>query len=176
MDGDVLDASGLCSWPMDTRRSGARCNASQVKNHVPNLAVENVGGAISLVSSVLIRVCVNQAKADKVRSGLEGWKAVRVANELGEVVVNDRRGNQIGSSREVDNSRSGSRGLAAAGSTPTTRANGRIDSSGIVLLVLAWRFHVEIEFTSPVTPSPGEWSVYKWSSLRRASYPLRRSP
>lgn len=109
MDLNILNARGLGCGPVNTgSRRGCR-NSSQVNNQVPNLAKENVGGSPPLVSTTLILITINYTQTREVGTGFYDSRRVGVTDQLSEVVIDNRSGDEIGSCWEVDNGRSGRR-------------------------------------------------------------------
>lgn len=59
-----------------------------IKNQIPNLAVEHIRGSILQPPICVVWVAVNQSEPLEIRLGLEHRQAVRVPDNLGVVVVN----------------------------------------------------------------------------------------
>jgi hypothetical protein len=80
----------------------------------------------------LILVSVDQTKARESGGCFDDWDRIWIANQLGEIIVDDRRRDQVGSGWEVHNGR-GCRGrLAACRAKTTTITNSRVDGSSII--------------------------------------------
>ena len=125
---------------------------SEIKDHVSDLAEEDVGGselffyAVShhqgtdfrkLTAISPVRITVNEAhclaRLDEARSAFEDREIVSIANELCIVVVDDGAADQVGSGRKVDHCRSCRRPLAAvAASAPVASTDGLVDGIRVV--------------------------------------------
>lgn len=128
----ILDTRGLARWPVNTCCTQTGRDTCQVQLQVSDLPEEHICGRPTLIAITLVLVTVNQAKSSKACSGFDGRHRVRIADELGKVVVNDRRGDQVGSCREVyDGGRRG-RGFSARRAESTPSADSRVDGSCIV--------------------------------------------
>lgn len=73
---------------MDSIRHRLGRDSSDIKDQIPNLAVEDIRGAI-LQSICSIRITIDQSEALESGSGLEYGKAVWIPNYLGVVIIND---------------------------------------------------------------------------------------
>lgn len=130
---NILDTCGLSSWPMNTSDGAGMWDQGKIDNKVANLSPKHIGTTKAEISSRNIRISI-----DNTKSSLEKWKrsddwqALRIANKLCVVVVDDRRVHIVGSGREVNNRwRRCGRRTRARGATTATRY-GRVDSWCIV--------------------------------------------
>lgn len=121
---DILDRSGLSNTPTNTS-AGIDGLSSQVNLEVANLAEEVVGGAIPA------GVGVDDGDTSKVAGGLEGRQVGGITDQVGVVVELNGRRDDVGTRREVDNSRSGGLGIATR-TTSVSRTQRSIDGRGIV--------------------------------------------
>lgn len=131
VDDDILDTGSLRARPVNTSGSSASGNSSHIDNQVTDLAKEDVGRDPTL-SAILVFVTVDETHAGEAGSGLESGGAVGVSNELSEVVVNDRCGNRVGSSREVNDCRSGGGGLVGSRASTATVTDSLVDSISVI--------------------------------------------
>lgn len=105
IEGDELERSGLCSGPVYTSRRFVVGNGSHVDDKVAYLTVKDIGGSEFKCTIRTISITVDQTESVSTREvcrGLDYGYAVRITNELSVVVVDDGRGNDISSCREVD--------------------------------------------------------------------------
>lgn len=108
-----------------------------IKDQVPNLPIEDICGSI-LQPAICVRVAINHSESLEIARGFEHRQAVRVAYNLGVVVVNDGRRNEVRSGREVNHGGSRGGGSAAPRGASTTKADGRTDCIGIVGEAIAY--------------------------------------
>lgn len=92
---------------MNTTDGSAGGNGSSIEDQIFDLAIENIGRTPVQVGGE-VRVTVDQVAAAEARRSLDGRHGVRVANQLGVVVVEDWRGDDVRASRKVNKSRSSS--------------------------------------------------------------------
>ena len=102
----ILEAGGLRGWPMNSGCFGPTWNLRQIEDEITYLAIKDIGGAPIKVGGVIV-VCIYQSKAREGGCGSNNGQVVGVANELGVVIVQDGRRDEIGSSWEVNHCRSG---------------------------------------------------------------------
>lgn len=131
VDDDILDTGSLRARPVNTSSSGASGNSSHVDNQVADLAKEDVGRDPAL-SSILVFVTIDETHAGEAGGGLESSGAVGVSNELSEVVVNDRRRNRVGSSREVNDCRSDGGGLIGSRASTVTITDSLVNGISVI--------------------------------------------
>lgn len=119
---------------MNSRSSGSRGDIGHVKDEVPDLSVEDVCWTKPEYTSGLIFISVNHTKAWTAEVGgcNNGRYIVRVTDQLGVVVVDDRGGDEVCAGGEVYYSRCSGRGLASTRSTTSTAADGVVDRSSVV--------------------------------------------
>lgn len=84
----VLETGRLGSWPMDSRYR-RRCRyIGHVDNKVPDLSIESVGATVTSIARALVRACIDNSQTPmEVGSGSQDWGTIRIADELGLVVV-----------------------------------------------------------------------------------------
>ena len=91
---DVLQTSCLSSRPVNPGDGLIQWYIGHVEVEIPNLSPEDVGGTKVKVGPVLpVRVTVNEANCTwyvcEVCSGKDGGHTIRIADELGVIVVDD---------------------------------------------------------------------------------------
>ena len=104
-DLDILNARSLPGRPMNTGGSSARRYSSQIEDQIANLPEEDIRRYPALVTVALILIAVYQTKSCESWRRLDDRKRVWIANNLGKVVINDRRRDYICAGWEVDNRR-----------------------------------------------------------------------
>lgn len=99
---------------MDTSAFGNR-HVGDVNDKVADLAEEVVlvGVPLGAITARNVRIGVDDSKTFKVGQGFDDRKVSGVANELGVVVLDDRLADTIDAGREVDESGSNGRRVAA---------------------------------------------------------------
>ena len=80
----------------------------------------------------MILITIDETKARKSSCGLESWWTIWVANELRDIVVDDRGGNNICSTRKVDQGLGDSCRLANTWGTSISTADSGLDGSSII--------------------------------------------
>lgn len=101
---DVDQTRRLRAGPVHTGRRRAWSNVGGVDDKVADLAEEDVDGNPVGVLSI-VGVSIDQAEAGEVRSGLQDRAVCRVTDHLCVIRSDNRRRDQVGSSREVDHCR-----------------------------------------------------------------------
>lgn len=129
---DILDTRGLTRGPVDTRCTRGSWDVCQVQLQVSDLSEEHVCRYPALVAITLVLITVNQTKSSEACSGFDDGHRVRIADELCEIVVDDRRRDQISSCREVYNGRRCGRSFPAGRAKSTAITDSRINSSRVV--------------------------------------------
>lgn len=122
----------MCCRPMNASSSLGTSDSCHVEDQVAYLPVEGIGRAPAKVTIRLILIAVDEAKADEARGSFEDGHAIRVANDLRVVVVDDGCGDNVSAGREVDNGRRDGRCGPASWSETATTADGCIDGCSIV--------------------------------------------
>ena len=121
---------------MNTRCASTWGYRSQVQNKIPNLPEEHIRRRPALVPIILVFVTVDQTHSFKLWRSFDNRTSVWIANQLSEVVIDDRLGDDIGARRKVYNRR-GCCGCSTAfrGGTVTI-AYGSVDSGSIIGLAV----------------------------------------
>lgn len=137
MNHDILNAGRLRGGPVNPSCRRGRGDIGQVKNEVPNLTEEHIRRTPALVTIALVLITIDQAHAGEAGSRLNDSRRIGIANQLSVIIINDRRRNQISSSGEINNGRSGGRGLAARRPEPAAIADGLVDRRGVISHTIA---------------------------------------
>ena len=84
----VLETGCLGSWPMYSRHR-RRCRyIGHVDNEIPDLSIKSVGATVTSISRALVWACINDSQTPmEVGSGSQDWGTIRIADELGLIVV-----------------------------------------------------------------------------------------
>lgn len=122
---------------MNSRRSFVRRDIGQIQNKVANLPEEHIGRRPALVPVILILIAIDETHSFERGGSLDNRARIRVANQLGEIVVDNRPGDDIGAFGEIHN-----RGCRTGRSTAfwrktTAIADSSVDCFGIVRLAIA---------------------------------------
>lgn len=133
---DIMETAGLARGPVYARGTSIRSHCSEVNDQVANLPEEDGSRRPALVSVILVLVAVNHAHALEIRTGLQHGTRVWIANQLGEIVIDDRFGNDIRARRKKDQSRSRRRALTALGRGTVAIADCSVDSLRVVRLAV----------------------------------------
>lgn len=108
---DILQACSLGSRPVDTCTCCTGGHICRVDDKVANLAVKVVHGNPVQVFRV-VGIAIDQAKSREICGSLESWGAPSISDEHSKVIRDNRRGDEVCASWEVDHSRgNGSRSL-----------------------------------------------------------------
>jgi hypothetical protein len=127
---DVLERGGLRDLPVNTSGSlGSR----NVNDEVADLTVEVVlvGEPVGTITTWDIRICVHDSHALEGGGSLDGGEVVDITNKLGVVVLDDGFAHSVGTSREVNDSRSCGRRVTALAASLAI-SNGLVDSRSVV--------------------------------------------
>jgi len=92
----------------------------------------------------LILITIDEGESCKVGCSFDDWEAVRVPDDLGVVVIDDRRCYPVCTGRKVDYGWTGGRRLARSRSTASAATDGQIDRCGVVVDAIA--FTVSVSF------------------------------
>lgn len=120
----VLQTCSLCCGPVNTIDDHIRWNTGCIQNQVPDLSVESVGRLETQLScrigcvARLILIAIDKGESCEVGCSFDDREAVRVPNDLGVVVVDDRRRRPVYTGRDVYYGWTSGRRLAR--SRPTT--------------------------------------------------------
>lgn len=133
---EICQTGCLPRRPMDTCCPRAWGYGSQIQNKIPNLPEEHICRRPALVPIILVFVTIDQTHSFELWCSLDNRASVRIANQLSEVVIDDRLGDDIGARWEVYN-RWGRSGCSTAfrGGTITI-ADGSVDSGSIISLAI----------------------------------------
>lgn len=134
---DIIKTAGLARGPVYSRGTSTRSHRSEVNDQVANLPEEDRSRRPALVSIILILITINHAHTLEIWTGLQHGTRVWIPNQLGEIVIDDRFGNDIRARREIDQSRSRRRALTAFGRGTVTIADGSVDSFRVVRLAVS---------------------------------------
>jgi hypothetical protein len=84
----ILQTRSLSRRPMNTSRGAARRNSREIKDQIPNLAVEDIcSSKLQTIPTILI--AINDPKSTEIWSRLQHWHAIRISDDLGVVVIDD---------------------------------------------------------------------------------------
>lgn len=106
VENKILQTSCLTGRPMNTRYIVACRHTRQVKDKIPHLTQEDIGAAPVQVCRE-VWIAINEPEALKVSGGFQNRWVIRISDKLREVVVDDGGREEIGASREINHSRSG---------------------------------------------------------------------
>ena len=107
-------------------------DSSHVEDQVAYLSVERVCRAPAEMTIRLILVAIDEAETNKARRSLEDGHAVGIADDLGVVIVDDRRGDDVRAGREVDDGRCDGGRSSAGWSEAAPATDGCIDGSSVI--------------------------------------------
>lgn len=137
---NVGERRSLRGRPVDASQTviciRAEWRSGHINNKVGNLTPENVGGSPSEVTSVLVRITINDPTSSKVAAGLDDGPAAGVTDDLGVVVVDNGAGDEVRAGGEIDQSRSGG-GTVTFRATAVAGADGGVDGVGIIIDTIA---------------------------------------
>lgn len=134
---DIVETAGLSRWPVYSRSSSTRGHCSEINDNVANLPEEDRRRRPALIPVILILVAVNHAHALELRTGLEHRPRVWIANQLGEIVIDDRLGHNIRARRKVHESWSRRRALTAFGRGSVAITDCSVDGFCVVCLAVS---------------------------------------
>ena len=92
----ILQACCLRRGPVNAIDSQIICNISGIKDKILDLTIKGVSRIEAECSSVAIFAAINKRKGCEVRRGFDNWQIVRVADNLGVVVIYDGCRDAIG--------------------------------------------------------------------------------
>lgn len=98
----ILQVRGLGGGPMDTCSTRRRRYRSQINDQILNLPVENIGGSEAQHAASLILVAIDDTESRKDGRGFQHGHAIGITDQLGEIVINDGRRDEVGAAWEVD--------------------------------------------------------------------------
>lgn len=117
----------MCSCPVNPSHRNIAIGARSIDDKVGNLSVEDKSrGIVTQDASILILVSINDPTASEVGAGLDDRETIRVANDLGVVIIYDRPGDDVFTGWEVDCGGSGSGSSTFAWRTTIAAAYGKI--------------------------------------------------
>lgn len=96
---------------MNSLSSFRRWNSRYIDYEVTNLAHKQVCGNPAWCATVPIRAGINDGECPEASCCFDNSTVIRIAMKLGVVIDNDWLGDEVGTSREVDDGRSGGRRL-----------------------------------------------------------------
>ncbi|KAI6772738.1 hypothetical protein HG530_003696 [Fusarium avenaceum] len=130
LEDDVLERSGLGNLPVDT---GSRTlgHTSKVNLEVTDLAEEVVLVGVPVGTVGVVGIGIDDSHTLEVGRRLENGKLTEITNHVGVVVGENRLGDNVGTRREVNNSRGNSGRVAALAATVAIRKGG-VDGRSVV--------------------------------------------
>ena len=133
---DISQTGCLPRRPMDTRCPSTGRYRSQVQNKISNLPEEHIRRRPALVPIILVFVTIDQTHSLELWRSLDNRTSVWIANQLSEIVIDNRLGDDIGAGREVYNRRGCSGCSTAFRGGTITIADGSVDSGSIISLAI----------------------------------------